>query len=645
MQPLEAPEKHPLRSYFPVALVAILGIGLSFMLFFIADDWEQTNQHIEFESRSRDYANAVQNNLHECLGALNFLADFFDNSADISRQRFASYTHSILSRYPGIQALSWNPIISDDSRKTYELRAAQAGLQDFHFMQRNSAGKLTVATQRQEYIVVYYIEPMALNRSALGYDIASNPSRKRAIDQAFESGKLTATSRVTLVQESGNQFGVLIFFPLYQKNAPLDTVAQRLDNRKALLVEVFRIGDVVEAALADFPDEGIDLYLYDTSAPGQHFLYFRPSRQSGMATPVAEDAFEHELQWRQKFALAGRQWEIQLRPSAFYLDNQSRFKSWFIFIVSLILTLILTVYLLKRLSYTAEVEWRARIQQQTNLELENEVFERCQAESEIRQTNDKLNQANHMLKSTQGQLVQAAKLASIGEICAGLAHELNQPLGAILLNTQFIEKMQARMGIKVTKIDAKLESIIKQVARITRIIKHLKMFSRESSDKKTPANINELIHNAFILFNETLKIKGIRVKKDLMADLPPVNCDTIQIEQVLTNLLSNAIDAVEDANGKLLTVRSGRCGDMLKVEVEDSGCGISASNMAKVFDPFFTTKPVGKGTGLGMSISHGLIDNHHGKLTLTSTEGKGSCFTLCLPLTDATELSTITREG
>ena len=251
--------------------------------------------------------------------------------------------------------------------------------------------------------------------------------------------------------------------------------------------------------------------------------------------------------------------------------------------------------------------------------------------------NRQLLKANEELKNAQLQLIQSAKLASLGEISAGLAHELNQPLGAIRLSVQFIQTMFSDSKIDQKKLDEKklalkLEKIIKQIDRATKIIRHLKIFSRDGGHEPEEVDINWVINEALTLFTQPLRIQGICLSSHLANNLPKVECDFIQIEQVLTNLISNARDALKNEKDKHIKVRSYLKQDWICVEIEDTGCGMPESVTEKIFDPFFTTKEVGKGTGLGMSISHGIVKEHMGQLTVSSTNGVGSCFTLSLPI-------------
>ncbi len=247
-------------------------------------------------------------------------------------------------------------------------------------------------------------------------------------------------------------------------------------------------------------------------------------------------------------------------------------------------------------------------------------------------TNMQLRTMNDQLINTQKQLLQSAKLASIGEISAGLAHELNQPLGAIRLSAQFSQELMEDENHDDDQVINKLQRIISQVDRAAKIINHLKIFSRQGDHEFTPTDINWIVEESFVLLAEALKMASITLDLTLAEKLPKVYCDYIQIEQVITNLVTNALDAMEKNDIKHMTVRSYFQGDNVCVDVEDKGCGMSSSLMEKIFDPFFTTKAVGKGTGLGMSISYGIIQDHGGKLSVFSKEGQGSCFTFSLPI-------------
>ena len=380
----------PLRRHIPIIATFIIGVLVSLTVFVIVRHWEQKHQRIEFESRARGYAYTIQGNLGEYLETLSSMGDYFNNSRQVTRQEFATFADSVLSRHPGIQAFSWNPLVMANERAVYESLARKEGLKNFRFTEKTEDGALIDAAQRQEYVVVYYLTPLETNNPALGYDSASDTTRRQAIDQSFKTGELGFTSRVELLTEPGEQSGCLVFFPVYQRGVSLKTSEARLKYRKGLLVEVLRIGDVLETALKNFPDEGINIYLYDTSAKkGNRLLYAHPSRIWGLAEqPMDEEAIQKGIHWSSNFEFAGDQWEILFSPSPLFFDSTSSWHSWVILSGLLLLTVLLLFHLFKRAYYTAEIEWRAKGQLQTNENLTNEIAERNRAEEALRKSEE-----------------------------------------------------------------------------------------------------------------------------------------------------------------------------------------------------------------------------------------------------------------
>ncbi|WDN87115.1 hypothetical protein BuS5_00083 [Desulfosarcina sp. BuS5] len=169
----------------------------------------------------------------------------------MTRQKYTGLVKSVLPRYPGIQVFSWNPLVKDEERTLYESAARKDGFDDFEFTERSETNELVRAARREEYVIVYYIHSLETNRPALGFDIASNSTRLKAITKGFNTGKLSTTGRITLVQETGNQFGILLLLPIYHQDVPLNTAEER---RKRFAVEVLRIGQAIETALRGFSD-------------------------------------------------------------------------------------------------------------------------------------------------------------------------------------------------------------------------------------------------------------------------------------------------------------------------------------------------------------------------------------------------------
>ena len=284
-------------------------------------------------------------------------------------------------------------------------------------------------------------------------------------------------------------------------------------------------------------------------------------------------------------------------------------------------------------NYVENLQKRTDEMESANQQLNQEVEQRKQAEVA-------LNEAYADLKQTQAQLVQSGKLTSIGELAAGVAHELNQPLMVIRGQAQMLLKNQAADS----EVFEDLSIIERNTKRVMRIIDHLRTFSRQSQSDFQPVNVNRIIEESFLLIEEQLRLSGIDVERKYLENLPTVYGDINQLEQVLLNLITNARDAIEkrrslekdppDQIKDEITVETcinATDPEWIEIYVKDTGEGVSSEVLNKIFDPFFTTKEVGKGTGLGLSISYGIIKDHKGDIEVIDTGDVGTTFCIRLP--------------
>jgi PAS domain S-box-containing protein len=229
----------------------------------------------------------------------------------------------------------------------------------------------------------------------------------------------------------------------------------------------------------------------------------------------------------------------------------------------------------------------------------------------------------------ESQLRQSDRLASVGLLAAGVAHEVNTPLAGISGYVQMLQR-------KIPKSDPRhpiLEKIEKQTFRASRIVNNLLNFSRQQPSEMQALDVNDLVSETLALAELPLSKRNVRVETDLAETLPPVWGDPGKLQQVLMNLVLNARDSMP--NGGDLRIHTARHNGEVVVEVADTGAGIAAEEINKIYDPFFTTKGTSKGTGLGLSVSYGIIQEHRGTITVRSEPGNGTCFRVALPLAEA----------
>jgi signal transduction histidine kinase len=240
------------------------------------------------------------------------------------------------------------------------------------------------------------------------------------------------------------------------------------------------------------------------------------------------------------------------------------------------------------------------------------------------------NSFNSMLDTlqiTQDQLVQSEKLASLGQLAAGVAHELNNPLGTTLLYSDILLK---ELGPDST-YRADIEIIVNETKRCKGIVSTLLEFARQNQVVAQPTEINALIQNVAELALKHHQVSAIEMVYELDLDLPIIQADSLQLYQALINLVDNAIDAMP-TGGKITLRTRNRPAGMITFEIEDTGEGISPDNISRLFTPFFTTKPMGKGTGMGLAIVYGIIKLHRGQINVSSEVNKGTRFTIQLPI-------------
>jgi len=258
--------------------------------------------------------------------------------------------------------------------------------------------------------------------------------------------------------------------------------------------------------------------------------------------------------------------------------------------------------------------------------------------NEMQQTlESKVEERTQQLQAAQRKLIQSDRLATLGQLAASVAHEINNPVSGVLNLSMLLERLMANGEFppgREAEFRKYLGLISSETARVGRIVSDLLAFSRRSKPQRTPADLNKLVRTTLGLAEHKLKLTNAEIVLELQDSLPPVECDASQMQQVILNLVLNGAQAMQSRGGGQLAISTRLLVDGNNVElcVRDSGEGIAPENLQKIFDPFFTTKANGKGVGLGLAVLYGIVKAHEGEVEVTSQQNEGTTFTVTLPL-------------
>jgi two-component system, NtrC family, sensor kinase len=288
---------------------------------------------------------------------------------------------------------------------------------------------------------------------------------------------------------------------------------------------------------------------------------------------------------------------------------------------------------LSELRDSAEAVGRGDFSRRVEIRSEDECGELArvfnQMTENLKNSREQLEMTVETLKTTQAQLIQSEKLSGIGEFVAGVAHELNNPLTAVMGFSELLQRAEVN-----PKQRSYLETIHKSALRCQKIVQSLLSFARRHQPERKLVCVNSLVEAAMDILQYQMRTSNIEVVLRLQHDLPNAMVDPHQLQQVFLNLINNARQAMEAhrPDGGWLRITTEQCGRMVRLVFQDNGPGIPEENLSKVFDPFFTTKEVGKGTGLGLSLCYGIIHEHGGAIRVRSKPGEGATFIIELPL-------------
>jgi signal transduction histidine kinase/integral membrane sensor domain MASE1 len=552
-------------------------------LFFYVSSREQTRLQAEFDRTTQRIAASLQARLDNDLTILDSINGLFAVSDAITARQFHDFVAPRLQGRSDIKALEWQPRIEDSERDGFEQAMRAAGDPAFRIWEKDAQGRAVPAARRPQYVPVTYIEPIEGNDVALGYDDESEPTRAAALRSAMASGRTSATARIRLVQETGEQWATILFSPVFRSAADHGGQAGSL---RGFAVAVFRIGDLAQSSMQEAAATGLELRLLDNSLPTNQTVLYQ-SGNSGQLKP-RQIAQSRSVPVR----MAERQWTLEFILPADYLVSHRSWQAWGLLAVGLLITGLLGILILVLIGRESKVE--ELVQQRTAA----------------------LRAAQQDLERSNAELEQFAYVAS---------HDLQAPLRSIVGFGQLLQSDYK--GRFDADADSYIGFMVKSAGQMQSLIRDLLSYSRigRGSALGGSADCGQVLAGVLAQLQPLIQERGALISHD---PLPVVACAPLELGQIFQNLIGNALKFQPAGNRPLIHVGAEREGGYWRLSVRDNGIGIDARYRERIFQMFQRLHGADKfeGTGIGLAICRKIVLLHGGRLWVESEPGRGSTF-------------------
>ena len=624
-----------LRANLPAAIVFITGICLTLIAFQVTRGLYRGAAEQEFDRQASHYVlalNKVADRHAELMG--DAVAQFLKTEPSTGLwdlYSFYTFANDRLAYYPGFQALAWVPVVSESERETYVRRAEADGRRGFNFIEITGTGIVINAAQRRNHLPLYFVEPYEGNEDLQGYDLATSPELRNALNQAGRNGRMEV---VDWNDPRGGAFRnsktLLLIQPIYDPKGELSADGG-VGKPLGYVVGLVGIDRLFGTTLREFTTPAwLDTYLYrDGDGVAEELVHIEPSvlRTPDMLAPVDEEMGAGFAMTAEQI-IGGRHYTVVVRPVPGKMDFDLGVVPWGVALFGLALTLLLTRYIVvsrykQRQIETAVIERTAELSRanESNAKLESEILERMRVEAELRTAKD------------QAEVANRAK----SEFLAMISHELRTPLNAVIgFSEMLTNEMFGPIGdgrYKGYAADIRgsglhLLSLINDILDLSKV--EANSFELYEEELDVPALIDETLH-----FVEAKANAGkIRLKSDLPVDLPILYADERSFKQVVLNLLSNAVKFTPPGGRVGISANVSERGDFV-VTIVDTGIGIAKADQERVLTPFTQADSSlarrYEGTGLGLPLTKSLVELHGGQLELVSQPHEGTTVRAIFP--------------
>lgn len=639
------------------ALVLVLGTLLTLAAASYVRETTQAEHREYFERRVAEAQGILTQHLQMNLEVLRGLQALFLQAGErpVSRDEFRRYAGhlNLEGRYPGIRALSFTRYVRSDQLAAYE-----AGIRRDPALRRPDFVVKSVGP-RADYFVADFISPANKDDDIMfGIDLGGETNRRATLERARDTGLPAASQLIRLTMRHKAPRGFFVAAPVYQPGAAVGTIAERQRAFLGCVTAIFGSEEMMIHLFGAQLLNELDIEIYDGAdgpasarVAAESLLFDSAVEVAGHRVPLHAPAKAASFYHTENIGVADRQWSVVFTalPALAATLGGNRLPEWMLIgggtSTLLLFALITSIF-------------------NANRRLECQVAERTAAltesNRELAESVSQLTALNQALQKAHSQLLQSDKMASLGQLAAGVAHEINNPIGFVnanlgtlrgyiddllavlsayqraepaladhpeLLSAIATAKAAADLGFMQQDIGPLVAESLDGVQRIKMIVQDLKNFSRVGVVEWRRANLERGLDSTLNMVRNEIKYKA-EVIKDY-AGIPEIECIESQLNQVFMNLLVNAAQAIETKG--TITIRTGADATQVWVEIIDTGKGMAPDISRRIFEPFFTTKPVGQGTGLGLSLAYGIIERHRGRITVESEVGRGTRFLITVP--------------
>jgi signal transduction histidine kinase len=625
-------------------LAFFVGICLTAgICYFVIEEQQKQKVRASFQRDTEKVARDTQNRLQIYFDTLHGMKGMYAVNDRIERPQFQRFVNElkIAQRYPGYQALQFVRVVPEAELPALIERVKREGYPDFH---------VHPASRRPLHYIIEYTEPLKGNENAFGLDLAALPPHLKALELGRDSGEIIATERITLVQDASGEPGFVARAPVYRSGLPLETTAQRREAVVGFMAIVFRVNalmrEVVEPALLEHlhvriedggfqngkaPPPGTDTLLFDSDGK----VETHQARSDNVAGLTAQTVLP----------VGQRNWIIKFEGRSGARYGRSQLPVVLIGVVGVIISALIAALLVVN---------RRKVDARQGLEVSLKELERQKNDAE--QARNDLSRVVVTLKQAQSNLQTSEKMASLGALVAGVAHELNTPIGNSLLTAtalgdmvrDFERRLKDDGGLKRSALEAHLTDARKACdimgSSLTRAADLITSFKQvavdQASGQRRRFRLDEVLHDTLATYAAQLRRASCEVTVDVPVDLM-FDSYPGSLSQVLSNLIGNALLHGFDGRERgVLAISARREGsDQVVLQMKDNGVGMTDVVLHKIFDPFFTTKMGQGGSGLGMNIVYNIVTGVlKGTIRVESVPADGTSVVLVLPVSPADDV-------